>query len=135
LTHRLFDFLPAWLDSMASAVAAGLLAALGLFLIGQASNVIFHKRAKEIGGAMGFGDVKLMILLGVMLGWPKLVAAFFVAILLGAVFGSVQLIRKKGHGMPFGPYLAFGAITAALAMPALMAVVNWYLGLLEGLVE
>lgn len=134
LAHRLFDFMPAWLDSIASAGAAGLAAALALWLLGKVSNIIFRKRAAEIGGAMGLGDVKLMILLGVMLGWPKLVAAFFVAILLGAAFGSVQLLRKKGHGMPFGPYLAFGAITAALAMPWMLDALSWYLRLLEGMV-
>lgn len=134
MTHMLFKFEPLWLNSMLSAVIAALAAALALFLLGWVSNIIFRKRAAEIGGAMGFGDVKLMVLLGVMLGWPKLLAGFFVAILLGAVFGSVQLIRKKGHGMPFGPYLAFGAITAALAMPWMLAAWNWYMSLLEGMV-
>lgn len=132
-SHLLFHFQPVWLDSILSVVVTGLLAALGLWLIGKASNVLFRKRVKEIGGeAMGFGDVKLMVLLGVMLGWPKLVAAFFVAILLGAVFGMIQIALKRGHGTPFGPYLALGAITAALAMPWMVDVAVKYMEILQG---
>jgi hypothetical protein len=74
-----------------------------------------------------------MILLGVMLGWPRLVAAFFVAIFFGAAIGSVQLILKKGPGTPFGPYLAFGAITAALGMPLFVALYMWYMNFLQGI--
>jgi prepilin signal peptidase PulO-like enzyme (type II secretory pathway) len=131
--HLLFGFAPIWLNSVASAVLTGVGAAVALWLIGKAANVLFRKRAQEIGGeAMGMADVKLMILLGVMLGWPKLVAAFFIAILFGAVFGIVQIMMKKGHGTPFGPYLALGAIAAMLAMPWLMEVVAAYMDMLKG---
>jgi leader peptidase (prepilin peptidase)/N-methyltransferase len=132
-THLLFGFEPIWLNSVASAVLTGLGAAVVLWLIGKGANVLFRKRAQEIGGeAMGMADVKLMILLGVMLGWPKLVAAFFIAILFGAVFSIVQIMMKKGHGTPFGPYLALGAIAATLAMPLLMDVVDAYMNMLKG---
>jgi leader peptidase (prepilin peptidase) / N-methyltransferase len=133
VSHLLFKFQPTWLNSMLSAVLTGLGAALALWLIGKGANVLFRRRVKEMGGeAMGLADVKLMILLGVMLGWPKLVAAFFIAILVGAVIGIVQILVKKQHGTPFGPYLALGAIASALAMPWLMKVVQAYLSMLEG---
>ncbi|MBK8206096.1 MAG: prepilin peptidase [Planctomycetes bacterium] len=134
-SHLLFSFLPEWLDSIASVTVAGVGAALVLWLIGKGANVVFRKRVEEIGGeAMGFADVKLMILLGAMLGWPKLLAAFGVAIFAGSVVGGIQLILKKKHGTPFGPYLALGAISAALAMSWLLRVADWYLNLLGGLV-
>ncbi len=132
-SHLIFQFGPLWLASITSALLTGLAASAGLWLIGKGANVLFRRRVKEMGGeAMGGADVKLMILLGVMLGWPKLVAAFFLAIALGALFGVVQLLLKRGHGTPFGPYLAFGAITAALAMPWLAGVWQWYLEMLGG---
>lgn len=134
-SHLLFSFLPEWLDSIASVTVAGVGAALVLWLIGKGANIVFRKRVEEIGGeAMGFADVKLMILLGVMLGWPKLIAAFGVAIFAGSVVGGIQLILKKKHGTPFGPYLALGAISAALAMSWLLRVSDWYLNLLGGLI-
>ncbi|MBX3459283.1 MAG: prepilin peptidase [Planctomycetes bacterium] len=134
--HLLFKFEPTWLNSMLSVVVTGVLAALALWLIGKIAKVVFRKRAAEIGGeAMGLADVKLMILLGVMLGWPKLVAGFFIAIFVGATLGIIQLALKKGHGVPFGPHLAFGAITATLAMPWLLAAADWYMELLGGLAK
>lgn len=133
ITHLLFGFEPLWLNSVASAVLAGLAAMVALFLMGKFFNVIFRARVEEMGGeSMGGADIKLMLLLGVMLGWPKLVAAFFVAIFFGAIIGGAQLILKKQHGTPFGPYLALGAITAALVSPWLRGLYDWYMGLLEG---
>ena len=123
--HLIFGWKLVWLDSIVSALIAGFGAAFALWLIGQIANVVFAKRAAEAGGqTMGFGDVKLMLLLGVMLGWPKLLAAFFIAIFVGAIFGSVQLLLKKGHYTPFGPYLTLGAVSAALGM-------NWFVNLWE----
>jgi leader peptidase (prepilin peptidase)/N-methyltransferase len=134
ITHLIYNFQPVWLDSMLSAVTAGVAAAAGLWLIGKFANVIFRKRVAQMGGeSMGMGDVKLMVLLGVMLGWPKLVAAFFVAIFFGAAIGSVQLLLKKGPGTPFGPYLAIGALAAALGMDMFVGLYEWYMSFLQGL--
>lgn len=65
------------------------------------------------GKGMGFGDVKLAFLLGIILGFPKIVAAFYVAFLTGAIAGSILIIWKKkklkGGTIPFGPFLIIGA--------------------------
>lgn len=131
--HFLFDFEPLWLASVISAALTGLAAMAALFVLGKIFNVVFAARVKEIGGeSMGLADIKLMLLLGVMLGWPKLLAGFFLAIFVGAIFGAVQLLMKKGHGTPFGPYLALGAIGAALFMPWIIGLYDWYMRILEG---
>jgi len=133
INPRMFGLSALWLDSLLSNVLTGVLGYAGLWTMGKVANRVFAKRVKEMGGeAMGGADIKLMILLGVMLGWPKLLAGFFVAIAVGAAFGMVQLAMKKGHGMPFGPYLAIGALSAALLTPWLFALVSWYFSLLEG---
>ena len=131
----IFHFGPAWLNGILSALTAGIAAYAGLWLIGKTANVIFAKRVQEMGGeAMGGGDIKLMLLMGVMLGWPKLVAAFFIAIFAGAIIGVFQIILRKGPGTPFGPYLALGAITAALGTKWLVALYDWYMSFLQSLV-
>jgi leader peptidase (prepilin peptidase)/N-methyltransferase len=133
VSHLIFSFRPEWLNSVVSVLLAGLAAAAGLWAIGKVSNVIFRKRAEKIGGeSMGGADVKLMILLGVMLGWPKLVVAFFVAIFIGAIIGSVQLMMGR-HGTPFGPYLAIGALAAALRMDVFIDLYVWYMSFLQGM--
>jgi prepilin signal peptidase PulO-like enzyme (type II secretory pathway) len=129
----MFYFEPLWLSSMLSALLAGAAGALSLWLIGKGANILFPKRVAEMGGeAMGGGDIKLMLLLGVMLGWPKLLAAFFVAIFIGAAIGVYQLLSRKGPGTPFGPYLAIGAIAAALGSNWLIELYNAYMGFLQG---
>lgn len=65
------------------------------------------------GRGMGFGDVKLVLLLGLFLGWPKIVIALYLAFLTGAIVGVILIIigrkKLKSH-IPFGPFLAGSTI-------------------------
>ncbi|MFD9332852.1 prepilin peptidase [Streptomyces sp. NPDC060028] len=69
---------------------------------------------------MGFGDVKLALTLGQVLGWygwPVLFLGTFAAFLAGAVHGLVLiLLRRAGRStaMPFGPFMLAGALTAVV---------------------
>jgi len=68
---------------------------------------------------MGMGDVKLALLLGAMLG-SAVVPAAVLGTLAGAAAAAVLLVRD-GRGalrrtMPFGPFLAFGAIVTVLLL-------------------
>lgn len=80
-------------------------------------------------GGMGGGDVKLAAMLGLFLGWQKVLLAFFIAAILGAVAGLI-LMALKGKGrkdaLPFGPFLAMGAMVTLLWGQQLL---DWYLGL------
>lgn len=70
------------------------------------------------GRGMGFGDVKLVFLLGLFLGFPKIIVAFYISFLTGAVIGIILILwgKKKLHGttIPFGPFLVAGALAALL---------------------
>ena len=80
---------------------------------------------------MGFGDVRLAGLLGAFLGWlgpghvpVGLMAGFFY----GSVGGVAVLLARRGDrrtAIPFGPFLALGAVTAILAGEPLL---DLYLG-------
>lgn len=64
------------------------------------------------GRGMGFGDVILVFLMGLFLGFPEIVFALYIAFLTGAV-GSLILIlvgsKKLRHDtIPFGPFLVLG---------------------------
>jgi len=69
---------------------------------------------------MGFGDVRLAFVLGLFLGWLSLrhvLTGIFLGFLLGAVIGvGLVLLRIRGRkdAVPFGPFLAGGAILAVL---------------------
>lgn len=81
--------------------------------------------------AMGFGDVKLSFVLGLDLGWlgvGEAVLGSALAFVYGAVAGVVLLvtrIRSRRDHVPFGPFLAAGAITTVLAGDAM---IDWYKG-------
>ena len=62
--------------------------------------------------AMGLGDVKFMAAIGAFLGWQAVLVALVVSVFAGAIIGLVMLAMKKGNKIPFGPYLAIGAVVA-----------------------
>ncbi|MDT0475385.1 A24 family peptidase [Streptomyces sp. DSM 41014] len=94
-----------WLTALYGALALGL-AFFVLFLINP--------------GGMGFGDVKLALGLGAVLGWygwPTLMLGTFAAFLLGAVYGVALVVtRRAGRktAIAFGPFLLAGAFLALL---------------------
>lgn len=75
--------------------------------------------------AMGFGDVKLAALLGVALGWERLLVALFLAVLIGAVAGVAQRAAGGTRVVPFGPFLALGGVLGLFFGDALIIA---YLG-------
>lgn len=79
---------------------------------------------KKIEGA-GFGDVKMMMLVGAYLGWPRTFLTLLVASVLGAMVGLAVVIRHRNRylGIPYGIFLAAAAITALLIGTP---VVRWY---------
>ena len=77
--------------------------------------------------AMGFGDVKLAAVLGVMLGWQNLLVALLLSFFIGAVGGLILRAFGGGRVVPFGPYLALGGFVALFYGDALL---GWYLGML-----
>jgi leader peptidase (prepilin peptidase)/N-methyltransferase len=76
--------------------------------------------------AMGFGDVELVILMGVLLGFPNVLVALFLAFFFGAIIGLILLfLQKKGlkSEIPFGPFLIAGTF---IAMIWGSQITNWY---------
>jgi len=68
-------------------------------------------------GGMGWGDVKMAALMGFALGFPLIFVGLFVGIIIGgAVAITLLVMRRKGRkqAIPFGPFLAIGAMTALL---------------------
>jgi leader peptidase (prepilin peptidase)/N-methyltransferase len=79
--------------------------------------------------SMGFGDVKLSFVLGLALGWlgvGETVVGLFFGFVYGAVIGVLLIatrIRTRKDHVPFGPFLAAGAMTAVLIGDV---IVDWY---------
>ena len=108
-----------WLDSL-----LGALIGAGFFWLLQ----IFYRRFRGIEG-MGTGDIKLMLMLGALTGWPLLPFTVLAAALT-SLCASLYYLARDRQGMqtavPFGPFLSLGAMLAVLYGDDVM---RWYLGL------
>lgn len=81
--------------------------------------------------AMGRGDLKFLAAIGAFLGWRAVLFSLFAGSLLGSVIGLVTLVAGKpvwSAKLPFGPYLAFGALTWIFLGKM---VLQWYSTLLR----
>lgn len=82
------------------------------------------------GGQMGGGDIKLFGVIGIILGWQGVLVTFFLSSLYGALLsvGGLLLgkLKRKQH-IPFGPFIALGAISAYFYGDRLLA---WYMSFL-----
>ena len=79
------------------------------------------------GKGMGFGDVKLAFLMGLILGFPKIIIALYLAFLTGALVSVILILIKKkkfGQTIAFGPFLVLGTI---IAMFWGEEIINWWL--------
>ena len=89
----------------------------GLYLLGWT-----WSRLRRVD-AMGLGDVKMLAMVGAFLGgWGVLLTAFFASVA-GSLVGLALIVRKRGSlrtEIPFGVFLAMGAILAALAGTGLL---------------
>ncbi len=86
-------------------------------------------------GAMGFGDVKLAGVLGLVLGWlgwGVLILGGFLGFLLGGVLGVALMVAGRAgrrSKIPFGPFMLAGALIAVLWGSSL---VSGYLDVIRG---
>ncbi len=81
---------------------------------------------------MGFGDFKLLALLGAWLGWQALPMILLLAALVGSIVGSslIRLLgRDKNIPIPFGPYLAAAGFIALLWGDQIKQAYFTYMGL------
>lgn len=77
-----------------------------------------------VRGGVATGDLYLVVPLGLLLGWPSVFVALFVAALLSAATGLALLAMRRA-GMksyiPFGPFLVAGTVITLLREPKLLA--------------
>jgi len=96
-----------------------------LFLVAWTYSLITKKEG------MGGGDIKLLAMIGAIVGWKGVLFTIFVASLVGTLAGlAVMLQSRKGLklAVPFGPFLSIGSITYIFFGTPLIA---WYFNLLR----
>ena len=109
---------PGWQACLFGAVVGG----GSLWLIAEA----YYRLRHEEG--LGMGDVKMLAMIGAFIGWQLTIVTLMMASVAGSVVGILLIASRKGdmkYALPFGTFLAMGAVLAATVGPA---VVNWYIG-------
>ncbi|MBU0503285.1 MAG: prepilin peptidase [Candidatus Omnitrophota bacterium] len=86
-----------------------------IYLTAKIFDLVYFKMLKKppIDGeteSMGGGDVKLLAMIGAFLGWQGAVLTFFIAPFFGLVVGVANLLIKKEHTIPYGPFLSLAAV-------------------------
>ena len=64
---------------------------------------------------MGAGDAEIALFIGIFLGWPKIITAFYVALFVGISVACFKMLAKKAtlkSEIPFGPFLVIGTFAA-----------------------
>ena len=107
--------------SFAEAAMGAFLPAFVLWLGGY----LYEKVRKREG--MGFGDVKMLLMIGAFLGMRDTILTMVIASVMGSVVGFlyIRVTRKEvsTYELPFGTFLALGAILVTLIEPTFF---DWY---------
>lgn len=102
-----------------------------IFLISQYPNILISNLLSGVaaslfllmlhlitrGRGMGFGDVKLALLMGIFLGSPGILISLYASFLTGAVVSLILILaglKRFGQTIPFGPFLVLGTLIALL---------------------
>lgn len=104
----------AWPDRSVTDIALGGAFAIGvavaLFALGIAVGALLGG-----GAALGMGDAKLMVWIGVLAGWPAVTNALVYGVLAAGVISIALLVRGGARKrFSYGPYLVLGALVVIL---------------------
>ena len=109
---------PGWRDALIGALAGGGL----LSLVAWGYERIRHQEG------LGFGDVKMLAMIGAFLGWKLMLLTLVGASLLGSLTAGVLMLAGRADSqskLPLGTFLAIAAVPVSLVGNT---VVNWYAG-------
>ncbi len=118
---NVFPTLPWWLTSLIGAAIGALAGGGSLWLMG-----FMWEKLRGVE-AMGFGDVKMMLMVGAFLGWRLTILTILLGAFTGSLAGIVVMYRRGSRNMqmmlPFGIFLGIGAI---LSLFFGSRIIFWY---------
>lgn len=115
----LLEFIFFGLDRTANMIIGGILAFVLMYIIKIIGDKIFKKES------MGGGDIKLMFLFGIVIGFPLSICDIFLATFIAFPVAVYMLFSRKDNLIPFGPFLAMAAILIHISKVDINSVINF----------
>ena len=110
--------------SILKGVIFPLLSAVGsfltLYLFKLIGDYVFKKES------LGGGDIKLLFLIGLVLGFDMSIVTIFIASFIALPLSIISLIKDNNNVIPFGPYLSLSAVIILLSRLNLDTLLNFF---------
>ena len=101
-----------------SNIIDGIISLLIMFLLKKLGDFMFKKES------MGGGDIKLMAVIGLVLGYKMSIITIFIAAFIGLIPSIYVLYKEKTNIIPFGPFLSISAIIILLTRLDIDKIIN-----------
>lgn len=85
-------------------IFSGTFSFISMYVIKLLGDFLFKKES------MGGGDIKLLFVIGMVLGFPEALFSIFIGSLVGLPIAFIILMKNKDHVIPFGPLLGIGSL-------------------------
>ena len=107
------------LDYTVYKILAGIFAFITMYVIKLIGDRLFKRES------MGGGDIKLMFLFGIVLGYPLAIFDIFLATFIAFPVAIFILFSRRDNLIPFGPFLAMGAILIHISKVNIDGIINF----------
>ena len=114
----ILDWIFFGLDYTAGKIIGGILAFVSMYVIKLIGDRLFKKES------MGGGDIKLMFLFGLVIGFPLSLCNIFLATFIAFPVAVYVLLKRKDSLIPFGPFLAMSAILIHISKVNIMDIID-----------
>lgn len=115
----LLYYLNGFSDTIES-IISGIFAFVSMFILKKIGDFIFKKES------MGGGDIKLLFIFGMVLSYLPAMLSIFLGSFVGLPISLLLLKKHKDHIIPFGPFLAVGAVIILLLHIDTNFILNFY---------
>lgn len=107
------------IDYTAMKIVAGVLAFVSMYVIKLIGDKLFKRES------MGGGDIKLMFLFGLVIGYALSMCDIFLATFIAFPVAIYVLFSRRDNLIPFGPFLAMGAILIHISKVDFNSIINF----------
>ncbi len=110
------------IEVIPSVLLSGVISFIIMLVLKLIGDLIFRQES------MGGGDIKLLLIFGLMMGWSNAIISIIAAAFIGLPISLIAVNLKKTHIVPFGPFLSLGAIVVLFSqidINTLVQLLEW----------